>query len=155
MANSSDFERVVTRLLSKRDALKVDSSDVLALMTRIGISITTMAKQNVTRLRVVDTGRLLNSLGYAVTVDGDTIKTTVGTSNIRYGRMQEFGGTYGPAQMRAMFAALRARGLDKRGGKHIMVGNRLPPRPYLQPAFEAVTRDAQRLLGEFFKGINK
>lgn len=152
MANLSDFERSITRLMARRDALKVNSDAARRLMFRIGARITDLAKQNVVRLRVVDSGRLLNAIGFRIEETAETIKVIIGPSNIRYGRMQEYGGTYGPAQMRAMFAAMHARGLDKHQSKHVMVGTRLPPRPYLQPAFEAGTRDIQRELRAFFLG---
>lgn len=121
-------------------------------MTKIGANIVLKAKQNLVRWRAVDTGRLLNSLGFRVDKSLTTVRCQVGTINtmVKYGRMTEFGGTYSPRQMRAMFAALHARGVEKRQGKHVMVDNRLPPRPFLIPAYREVTRDMGRALRDLF-----
>lgn len=148
---ASSFELVITKLLRARDAIKVDSAQAQGFMFRLGARITEAAKREVVRQRVVDSGRLLSSLGFQVQTQGAQINLTVGTAGIRYGRMQEFGGTYSPAQMRAMFASFRERGLGGRPGKHVMVGTRLPPRPYLGPAFTAMTQTIGADLRAFFR----
>jgi len=135
-----NFERTLTRIQQRIDGLSVNSPQIRAFMQKIGAKIVLRAKQNVVRWRAVDTGRLLNSLGYRIETTTNRIQLKVGTINtfIRYGRMTEFGGTFSPQQMRAMFAALHARGVDHKGGKHVMIENRMPPRPFLIPAFKAV-----------------
>lgn len=115
-------------------------------MLRIAMMIIAKAKINVRRHRMVDTGRLINSLRWEFYRQGDTQGVYIGSFGVKYAAMNEFGGTVTERQRRAMFAAFGSR--PKRAGKGIITRSgsewRWRPRPYLRPAL----KDSQKYIIE-------
>lgn len=143
----SDYTRIISRL----ENLKVPPEDLKAFLFLIGSRIASRTKQNIVNQRIVDTGRLLNSISWKVTDEGDTIKLEVGSYNTVYAALHEFGMLYTPAMMRAMFASFKERGLQDRPGKGLMHNRYLPPRPYLSPAFHGETQSLAQQLRDFMR----
>lgn len=109
-----------------------------AALTRAAILIITQAKLNVRRKRIVDTGRLLNSLRYEFIrpTEGSDIRLLIGSFGVPYAAIHEFGGVFTDRQRRAMFANLRDQGkLGNSKNKGVIKGKRFGKRPYLTPAY--------------------
>lgn len=150
----ANADRFVQRLASRIGAYSADSVAMKKFMTRVGADISSRAKSNLTRQRVVDTGRLLNSMGFRVEDEAgrEGIALYVGAFGVRYAAIHEFGMRYTPVMLRAMFASLNNRGvLGKRPGKNIMHSGVLPPRPYLVPAFREGTRNFAQQMRDFVR----
>lgn len=138
MANNTDV--FVIRVTEAMAAYSANSPVMQRFMVRLGADIVARARSNIVRERIVDTGRLLNSISFRLESSADTLTLYAGAFGVRHAALMEFGGRYTPAMMRAMFASLRNRGLlGKRPGKGLLVGGVLPPRPYLRPAFAEAT----------------
>jgi phage gpG-like protein len=122
-------------------------------MTRLGSDIVNRARANIVNQRIVDTGRLLNSISFRMEANGETMTLYAGAFGVRHAALHEFGMRYTPAMMRAMFASLHNRGLlGKRPGKGLLVGGVMPPRPYLRPAFAAATANLTERMQSFLQG---
>lgn len=150
MAELDVFAMRIQERLAKYDA---NSPEMRSFMARIGSDIVNRARANLIKNRTVDTGRLLNSMGFRMENDGDSLSVYAGAFNIRYAKIHEFGKRYTPQMMRAMFASLKNRGLlGVRPGKNVMVGGYLPPRPYLVPAFRSTTQNFTAQLRDYLRG---
>ena len=109
-------------------------------LTRIGSVLQAEMRLNIGRHKMIDRGRLLNSIKYEIEQSGDTAFLSVGSYGIRYAAMNEFGGAMSRAQVRAMFVALREQnGKVKRAGKGIITINPdgtgwWRERPFIRPA---------------------
>lgn len=153
--SKAETDRFIQRLASKIAAYGADSLAMQRFMARVGADVVSRARSNVTRQRIVDTGRLLNSLSFRIENGSGELALFVGAFNVRYAAIHEFGMRYTPAMMRAMFASLKARGLlGKRPGKNVIQGGNLPPRPYLVPAFREGTRDFAQQMRDFVRAQN-
>lgn len=130
---------LMARLQELRETANCDHPAVRGALTRAAMIVVAEAKMNLRRKRIVDQGRLLNSIRFQmVSNPNDTLGCIVeiGAFGVPYAAHHEFGGVYSPKQMRAMFASLRDRGklVKGKGGKGVMRGRYLPARPYLRPA---------------------
>lgn len=153
MAN--DFDPFIQRLLSRAAAYSADSDSMKRLMARVGSDIVNRARNNLRTQRVVDTGRLLNAMGFRIEARDKAISVVAGPFNVRYAALQEFGGHYTPQMFRAMFASLKNRGiLGKRPGKGILQNGNLPARPYLVPAFRESTANFAQQIRDFTRATN-
>lgn len=134
----------VDRLIARLERIKAShnptSQEMKTAFTRIGSVLQAEMRLNIGRHKMIDQGRLLNSIKYEVTQSGDTAFLSVGSYGIRYAAMNEFGGAMSRAQVRAMFANLRDRnGRAKRSGKGIVTINAdgtgwWRERPFIRPA---------------------
>lgn len=147
-----NFERFLQRLSAKIDMYSADSTAMQSFMARVGADIVSRARANITRQRITDTGRLLNSISFRVERGASELSLYAGAFGVRYAAAHEFGMRYTPVMMRAMFASLSHRGLlGKRPGKGILVGGVLPPRPYLRPAFRDATGNFSQQLRDYMR----
>jgi len=132
-------EKLLSILGKLRVNLSPNSPAMKIALTRASILLVSQVKLNIRRKKIVDQGRLLNSIRYefgkADTPDGTSVQ--IGSFGVPYAAMHEFGGHYARNQMRAMFASLRDQGkLNKgKGGKGVLVNGQLRARPYIRPAF--------------------
>lgn len=135
MATQGKPKDLVTRLAARFEPLRNDSPELYEAFNRIGLLVSAKAKMNVRRYGMIDTGRLINSLRHEVYKTQEGIGVKVGSFGTPYAAIHEFGGPFTEQMRRAMFADLARRGrLKKGGGKGVIRGNYIPPRPYLMPA---------------------
>lgn len=148
MANELTTYRFVRVL----ESLSPDSPQLQGFMARIGADIVSRARANIVRNRIVDSGRLLNSIAFRMERGTEGLAVYAGAFGVRHAAVHEFGMRYTPAMMRAMFASLNNRGLlGKRPGKGLLVGGVLPPRPYLRPAFRDSTENFSQKLRDYLR----
>jgi phage gpG-like protein len=135
--------KVIEALQKRLTDASPSSGPVKHALMRMGAILVAQIKMNIRRKRIIDQGRLLNSIRFQFVrpEEGSTelgLRMLIGSFGVPYAAMHEFGGTYRQQQMRAMFASLKNRGkLNKSGGgKGIMQGRYLRARPYIRPAWE-------------------
>ena len=144
----SDAKALEARIMAKLEKFLPQSEQSQAALHRIGSLLRTEMIMNATRKNIVDTGALRNSINYQI--DGNTV--SVGSFGVPYAKYHEFGANLGPAGMRAMFAAMRARraGSAKRyRDKNVVVNETLKPRPFVRPAFQSKLSQVRRILAEY------
>lgn len=134
----------VNRLIARLERIQANhnptSPQMKMALTRIGSVLQAEMRLNIGRHKMIDKGRLLNSIKYEIKQSGDTAFLSVGSYGIRYAAMNEFGGAMSRAQVRAMFVSLREEnGKVKRAGKGIVTINRdgsgwWRERPFIRPA---------------------
>lgn len=133
-------DRLIARLERIGAAYNPTSQEMKTALTRIGSVLQAEMRLNIGRHKMIDQGRLLNSIKYEVEQSGDTAFLSVGSFGIRYAAMNEFGGAMSRRQVKAMFVALRERnGRVKRSGKGIITINPdgtgwWKERPFIRPA---------------------
>jgi phage gpG-like protein len=135
MAGSTNVAAVIARLRSKTAEFAPSSPKLKEAFDRIGLYITGLAKLEARRQGIYDSGRLVKSLRYEFFRRGDVQGIMVGSFNVKYAAMNEFGGPFTDLQRRAMFSAMGRRGGAKRPSKGVIRGNNWRARPYLRPAF--------------------
>jgi phage gpG-like protein len=130
---------IIGRMNVLAKSLAPGSPAINEALLRIAMMVIAKAKINVRRHRMVDTGRLINSLRWEFYRQGDTEGVYIGSFGVRYAAMNEFGGEVSERQRRAMFAAfgnrkirLPSKGIITKSG----AGWRWKPRPYLRPALK-------------------
>jgi phage gpG-like protein len=139
MAVRSNVYEVIQRLRKTTSQYAPDSPQLKEAMIRIGNYVTALAKMNVRRQGLIDTGRLINSLRYEFFMQGNTAVTRIGSFNVPYAAVHEFGfrGTMNvPTHSRTVSQAF-GRAIDPRQiavRQHQRRVN-IRPRPYLRPAF--------------------
>lgn len=150
MASNPDV--FAMRLKEVLEGYDVSSPVLQRFMVRVGSEIVARARENITKNRITDTGRLLNAISFRTEATGTSIALYAGAFGVRYAAAHEFGMRYTPLMMRAMFASLNNRGLlGKRPGKGILVNGVLPPRPYLRPAFQSTTANFAQQLRDYLR----
>lgn len=134
MANNISF--VIARMNVLAKNISGDSPNIHNALLRIAMMIIAKAKVNVRRHKMVDTGRLINSLRWEFYRNGDEQGVYIGSFGVKYAAMNEFGGKMTERQRRAMFATLKDRA--PRASKRVIIKSgsewRWRPRPYLRPA---------------------
>ena len=135
MGVKSNIHEVIAKLSKQTAKVAPNSPHLKEALTRIGLYVTTLAKMNARRQGILDKGRLINSIRYEFFRRGPVTGILIGSFNVKYAAMNEFGGIVTPQMRKAMFAAMRQRGAKKAMGKGVIVGNRWRARPYLRPAF--------------------
>jgi hypothetical protein len=133
--------RLIARLERIRKNHDPASPQMKMALARIGTVLQAEMRQNIGRHRMIDQGRLLNSIKYEITQSGDTAFLTVGSFGVRYAARNEFGGYMTRGQVRAMFNDLRLRNgkKGKQAGKGVVTINRdgtgwWRERPFIRPA---------------------
>lgn len=122
------------------------SLDTKKKLIRIATLVTTSAKLNIRKHRMIDSGNLLKSIAYDLAQDGDTSTLIVGSYGVKYAAMNEFGGVFTDRMRRAMFAKMRALGKKPKQGKGVIIGDRWTARPYLRPAIRDNIQNILRIL---------
>lgn len=136
MSITSNADRTIERLRAMNARLAPEGKAVLTKLTRIALLVSAQAKLNIRRRQMIDSGRLLNSIGHEFYRDGDISGVMIGSFGVKYAALNEFGGKVSRAQIRAMFAAMKRRGGPPRASKGVVnvKTGRWKPRPYLRPA---------------------
>ena len=136
------------RLKIRLTKLSSDSPEANALLHRIGSILRTEMIMNTIRKDISDTGALRNSINYFIS--GNVLE--VGSFGVPYAKFHEFGANLGPAGMRAMFAAMRARRSvsgKRYRDKNVVVGQKLRARPFVRPALQTKIGRVRELLAEY------
>jgi len=136
------------RLKIRLAKLSPDSPESNALLHRIGSILRTEMIMNTIRKDISDTGALRNSINYFIS--GNVLE--VGSFGVPYAKFHEFGANLGPAGMRAMFAAMRARRAvsgKRYRDKNVVVGQKLRARPFVRPALQTKIGRVRELLAEY------
>ena len=139
MALTHNTNQLIKRIQARTKGLSPDSPALNQALTRIGLYITAVAKLNVRGQNLIDTGRLLNSIRYEFFRDGTNVGIRVGSFNVPYAAVHEFGfhGSQNvPAHSRLMTTAFGRKVKDPRRievAAHSRVMN-IRARPYLRPA---------------------
>lgn len=143
MTITHNTDQLIERVSAKVAELAPDSPKLKEALTRIGLYVTGVAKLNVRGQNLIDTGRLINSIRYEFFREGTLSGIRVGSFNVPYAAVHEFGyrGTVQvPAHTRRMTQAF-GRPIDPRSvevSAHSMQMN-LRPRPYMRPAIKSTS----------------
>jgi phage gpG-like protein len=86
--NTNDL---IARIQETTKNLAPSSPRLNEALTRIGLYVTSVAKMNARKKGLIDTGRLINSIRYEFFKEGNTEGIQVGSFNVPYARVHEFG----------------------------------------------------------------
>lgn len=151
MSNSSF---IIGRMNVLAKNLSPGSPQITETLLRVAMMVIAKAKVNVRRHRMVDSGRLMNSLRWEFYRQGDTDGVYIGSFGVKYAAMNEFGGEVSERQRRAMFASFGRRTV-KLPSKRIITksgsGWRWKPRPYLRPALKESQQYIMETIREYLR----
>lgn len=129
---SADVQRILDRLQGMWKAWKPGSPEFKRAFYLIGERLKTQAVLNARNLRVVNTGRLINSISY-MPADNGIIFGVFGAS---YAKWHEYGSEWTEKNRRAMFYYMRKTGQKPMPSKGVVRGGRLMARPFVHPAID-------------------
>jgi phage gpG-like protein len=144
----SDAKALEARIMAKLEKFLPQSEQSQKALFKIGVLLERKMKINAQSQKIRDTGALINSIKYEI--DGNTLY--VGSFGVPYAKYHEFGANLGPAGMRAMFAAMRARRAKsamRYRDKNVVVNQSIRARPFVRPAFESNLGAIRRILAEY------
>lgn len=144
----SDTKALEARIMAKLEKFLPQSEKSQKALFEIGILLERKMKTRAQAQKIRDKGDLINSIKYEI--DGNTLY--VGSFGVPYAKYHEFGANLGPAGMRAMFAAMRARrakSAKRYRDKNVVVGGKLLARPFVRPEFESSLGAIRRILAEY------
>lgn len=135
-----------SKLVARVQAMQkgADSSAVTQALTRIGLLVMSLARFNVRRQGLIDTGRLLNSLRYEfIKGTGTKQGIQVGSFNVPYAAVHEFGfnGNVMVKQHQRTITKSFGRPIEPMSvtvRAHTMK-QKVKKRPYLNPAIRKAT----------------
>lgn len=148
----SDAKALEARIMKRLEKFLPQSEQSRAALFRIGMLLRTEMIMNTVRKNIVDTGALRNSLNYEIEADKTGSVLSVGSFGVPYAKFHEYGANLGPAGLRAMFAAMRARrasSAKRYKDKNVVVNGVLRPRPFVAPAFESKLSQVRKILAEY------
>ncbi len=141
------FQTTQARIKKMKAMADATSPEMMQALMRIATVLQAEIRQNIGRKRIIDKGKLLESINY----EFDRSKTgaitlSVGSYGIPYAAMNEFGGRMDRNQVLAMFANMRQtqvkslKGLKQGKGVVDIDGKSMTgywkARPFMRPAFE-------------------
>lgn len=139
MTISSNYGALYARVEAKIKAAQPDSAKLRTALTRIGVLLTAQTTINVRQKRLIDTGRLINSIRYEFFKEENVSGIRVGSFGVPYAAVHEFG-YHGIVQVREHLRLMnKAFGKDVKEPRKIKVGGHsarrnIPARSYLRPA---------------------
>ena len=134
MAEHKTVASLIKSISMKTEKL-TDTSNLREPLTRIGVQVQALAKLNIQRWGMIDTGTLLNSIRYEFFNTAKTAGVQIGSYGVPYAAIHHFGGEFTAEMRKAMFASLKARGSKvTRPSKGFARKGRFPPRPFLTRA---------------------
>lgn len=143
-------QSIIRRLIIMRELASGDSPTLNAALVRAGTLLMSEMRIQAGRQKIINSGRLLNSISYEVS--GDTL--TVGSRGIRYAAMNEFGGEMTPQQVKAMFYYMRlGGGRTPRPSKGVVTVRKdgsgfWKERPFIRPALKKQRENIVKILRE-------
>lgn len=130
-----DIEKLIAKL--QRYNKKISSNQILH---RIGLRLTNRLKVEVTRLKIIDSGRLRNSINYKVSGE----ELDVGVFGVRYAKFHEFGTRPSTRMARFLLWKMRnervkkpSKGVIEWGGYGKNRTARIRPRPFFFNTIES------------------
>ena len=129
---------LIERLRDKTSKVRPDSPELRRAFTRIGILVSSQAILNVRRHKLIDTGRLFNSIRYEFFQERNVQGVRVGSFGVPYAAVHEFG-FQGSVSIRAhkrLMTKVFGRTVDPRNVQ-VSAHNRfmrIKEKPYLRPA---------------------
>lgn len=149
----SDAKAIEERIRKRLEKFMPQDEKTQAVLHRIGTLLRTEMIMNAVRKNIVDTGALRNSLNYEIDASKDSVTLAVGSFGVPYAKYHEFGANLGPAGMRAMFAAMRARrasSAQRYKDKNVVSdAGVMKARPFVIPAFRSKLSQVRKLLAEY------
>ena len=91
MTTKSNINNLVNRMQKRVAALAPDNPELKKAFIGVGLLVSAEAKLNVRRHRMIDTGRLINSLRHEFFREGTTSGVRVGSFGVPYAANHEFG----------------------------------------------------------------
>ncbi len=88
---NSNLTAILARLKARIDDVRPDSPKLNLALTRIGVRLQAATRINVRRAKLIDTGRLINSIQYEFFKEGSIPGIRVGSFGVPYARIHEFG----------------------------------------------------------------
>lgn len=82
---------LITRIQYQTSKLAPGSPHLSEALTRIGMYVSALAKINIRRQGLIDTGRLINSMRYEFFKEGNVEGIQLGSFNVPYAAVHEFG----------------------------------------------------------------
>jgi phage gpG-like protein len=124
------------------------------VLNRIGLRLSNRIKINITKQRIVDSGKMRASVSHQIS--GDTL--TVGIFGVKYAKFHEFGTKPSIKMARWIFANLKRRG--KRGFKGViewggsgkMRTARIRARPFFRPSIEQEKGYISEIVKSYYLG---
>ena len=118
----------------------------------MGSLISNQAKMNIRNQGMIQTGKLLQSIGFRIDEESDGFNLVIGSFNNAYAHIVEFGSNNITDRVRkAMFRQMKEDGFSNRPSKGVIQGNVYRGRPFMRPALDghsnqilAFLRDAVR-----------
>lgn len=138
MSVTHNGKDLVARLQARIEAASQGSPQMRAALTRIGLMVASQTILNVRNQRLIDTGRLINSIRYELFSANGGAGVRIGSFGVPYAAVHEFG-YQGPAHVRAHTRRMTqafGRNVEPREisvGPHTRFLN-IRKRPYLRPA---------------------
>lgn len=91
MANEESFKRLISRIQMLTENVKPDSPEMRKAFTKIGLLLSSQIKLNLRSAKLIDKGRLINSIRYEFFRDGAATGIKVGSFGVEYAAAHEFG----------------------------------------------------------------
>lgn len=140
---------LVLRIQERIRSFEIGDPNLKEALLRIGLLIQNQAKLNIRSQRLIDTGRLFNSIRHELSQRGNTISMDVGSFGVPYAAVHEFGfnktvGIRGHTRTNAQGTAFAVRGHTRRMN--------IPKRPYLVPAIKKNQSKIQDILRDALRG---
>lgn len=131
---------IQARILERMQKFQPDDPRLKETLLRIGISLETQIKLNIQSQRLIDTGRLINSIRHKFYKNGDEVGIEAGSFGIPYAAVHEFGFA-GSVSVRphtrvitqAFGKPIPPKSVQYRGYSRQM---NVKARPYLRPAIK-------------------
>jgi len=105
--------RIYERIAEMKRALGPNSPEVRAALTRIGIKLEGAIKANITRMGLIRTNHLRQSIEYDVDSDRTGDYVLVGSFGVPYARIHEYGGVIRPKRAKYLTIPIHERSRGK------------------------------------------
>jgi len=131
---------IQARILDRLKVFNPGDPKLKETLLRIGLTLETQIKLNIRSQRLIDTGRLLNSIRHKFFTEGGVSGVTVGSFGVPYASVHEFGYN-GPQNVRGHIRTVtQAFGKPIEPTSYPVAGftrqMRIPARPYMRPALD-------------------
>jgi phage gpG-like protein len=148
-------QNLIDRLARRLEGTLPGSDAQRAAGHRIGLLLTNLIRLNIRNQRLIDTGRLWNSVSYNIRNDSEgRLIVEAGSYGVPYAAIHEFGFA-GSAQVRAhervvtrVFGKVLAAPVTQSVSAHTRKMN-VPARPFVFPALES----AESKIGSILRGL--
>lgn len=145
------YQKINTTL----ESISKTNPDLTKALVKIGFILETEMKLSIRRLRIIDTGNLLNKTTFDIFKEKNKIGVKVGTFGVHYAKYHELGSKFTHANLRAMFWAKKKAGEHKRKFEDKNVVDldmkRLKKRPYIAPSLAKKRNRVLQIIKDVYK----